>query len=281
MPWRPRATHELTLGFLTLGAQAAPLDVIDAAAAAGFGAAGLRISGRNPGDPWPSVSGDPSAFERIRDHAGVAGVRISNVSGYFISQQTQLEHLLENVEAARRCGAALILQGCFDPDLARVSALMRDCARAAADAGVRIALEFMPMSTMKTIVQAQQVIAESGAANVGLLIDALHLARSGATSRDVRALDPAVVYLTQLCDAAAERAPELSLFDEAMSGRMHLGDGGLDLAGLVDALPARAEIELETPVVAEAGLPGAQRACRAAHKAQLFFSCHQPASEIR
>jgi sugar phosphate isomerase/epimerase len=271
VPWRSRATHELTLGFLTLGAQAAPLGVIDAAAAAGFGAAGLRVSGRSPGDAWPSTS-DPSAFERIREHAAAAGVRISSVSGYFISPQTQLAHLLENVEAARRTGAPLILQGCFEPDLARVAVLLRDYAQAAVDAGVRIALEFMPMSSMKTIAQTQALIDESGAAHAGLLIDALHLARSGASAQDVRALDPATIFLVQLCDAPAQRAPEVSLFDEAMSGRMHLGDGGLDLAGLVGALPAGAEIELETPVVAEAGLPGGERARRAARKAQLFFS---------
>jgi sugar phosphate isomerase/epimerase len=270
--WRQRATSELTLGFLTLGAQAAPLDVIDAAQAAGFGAAGLRISGRNPGDAWPSVDGDPSAFERIRDGAAAAGVRISSVSGYYISERTQLVDLLANVDAARRVGAPLILQGCFEPDHARVATLLRDYARAAGDAGVRIALEFMPMSTMKSIAQTQELIAESRASNAGLLIDALHLARSGATSQDVRALDPASIYLTQLCDAPAQRAPEVSLFDEAMSGRMHLGDGGLDLAGLVDALPADAEIELETPVVSEAALPGAERARRAARKATQFFS---------
>ena len=261
----PRTARELTLGFLTLGAQAAPLDVLDAAAGAGFGAAGLRISGRNPGDRWPPV-------ERVRDYAAAAGVRVSSASGYFISAQTQLEHLLATVEAAKRTGAPLILQGCFEPDLARVAALMRDYARAAADAGLRIALEFMPMSSIRTIAQAQQVIADSGATNVGILIDALHFFRSGATAQDLRSLEPASIYLAQLCDAPAQRAHEVSLFDEAMSGRLHVGDGGLDLAGLMDALPADLEIELETPVVAEAALPGLERARSAAHKAQVFFS---------
>jgi sugar phosphate isomerase/epimerase len=269
---RSRTTRELTLGFLTLGAQAAADDVIDAAAAAGFGAAGLRISGRHPGDAWPSVDGDAFAFERIRDRAAAAGVRVSSASGYFISPQTQLEHLMATVEAARRTGAPLILQGCFEPDLARVAMLLRDYARAAADAGVRIALEFMPMSSIKTVAQAQQVIAESGAGNVGLLVDALHFFRSGAAVQDARALDPASIYLAQLCDAPAQRPPGVSLFAEAMSGRLHVGDGGLDLAGLVDALPANTEIELETPAVAEAALAGVERARRAAHKAQAFFS---------
>ncbi len=271
---RHRELRALTLGFLCLGAQAAPLDVLEAAAQAGFGAAGLRISGRNPGDPWPGPGAEAGGFERVRARAGALGVRISSVCGCYLSDKTDLSALIANVEAARRTGAGLIAQSCFEPDLARVSGLLRDYARAAADAGVRIALEFMPMSSLKSIGDAQRVIADSGARNVGLLIDSLHLARSGAGVAEVRALDAASIYLTQLCDAPAVRAPSTSLFDEAMSGRMYLGDGGLDVEGLVAALPANAEIELETPVVADAGLPAAQRARRAAQKAQAFFASH-------
>jgi len=265
-------THDLTLGFLTLGAQAAPMEVLDAAAAAGFGAAGLRVSGRNPGDPWPSVDPASQDLERLREHAGALGVRISSISGYYISPATEAQHLLRNVEAARRVGAPLIMQGCFEPDLARVARLLAGYARAAADAGVRIAIEFMPMSALKNMPDTLDVIEQSGAAGVGLLVDALHLARSGARPADVAALAPGRVPIVQLCDAAAQRPASLSLFDEAMQGRMYLGDGGLDLAGLVRALPPGTELELETPVVADAALAPAEKARRAAAKAQAFFA---------
>jgi len=271
---RRREVRALTLGFLSLGANASPLDVLAAAAEAGFGAAGLRISARDPGDPWPQPDATGDGLEQIRARAKALSIRISSISGYYMSEKTSLPHLLANVEAARRLGAPLISQGCFEPDLARVGGLLRGYARAAADAGARIALEFMPMSSLKTIADAQRVIGDSGARNVGLLIDSLHLARSGAGSADVRALDSRCIYLTQLCDAPAVRMPETTLFDEAMSGRMYLGDGGLDLKGLVDALSPDSEIELETPVVADATLPGRERARRSAEKALAFFASH-------
>jgi hypothetical protein len=53
-----------------------------------------------------------------------------------------------------------------------------------------------------------------------------------------------------------------------------VGDGGLDLKGLVEALSPDAEIELETPVIADATLPGGERARRAAEKAMAFFVSH-------
>jgi sugar phosphate isomerase/epimerase len=274
MNTRHRRIGDLTLGFLTLGAQAAPLDVIDAAAQAGFGAAGPRISGRYPGDAWPSVDGRADAFDEIRRVAAQRNVRLSSISGYYISPQVTLDHLLANVNAARSVGAPLILQGCFDGDMARVASLVRDYAAAAREAGVRIALEFMPMSELKTIAQTLELIASSGAGNVGILVDALHLARSGATPRDVAALDPSIVYLTQLCDAPAQLAEGDTLFNEAMAGRRLLGDGGLDLTGLVNALPPEAELELETPAIQHAQLAPPLRARHAAEAAERFFAQH-------
>lgn len=273
---RHRRTADLTLGFLTLGAQAAPFDVIDAASEAGFGAAGPRISGRFPGDRWPSVDEDPAAFAKIRRRAADGKVRLSSISGYYISPQVRLEHLLANVQAAEAVGAPMIMQACFDGDEARVAALLRDYAAAARAIGVRIALEFMPMSGLKTLAQTLWLIEASGASNVGILIDALHLVRSGGTPADIARLDSGSVYITQLCDAPAALPSHQTLFDEAMSGRMYMGDGGLDLAGLVSVLAPDAELELETPVVAHADLPPAQRARHAALAARKFFDAHFP-----
>ena len=133
---RRREVRALTLGFLSLGANAAPLDVLSAAAEAGFGAVGLRVSGRNPGDPWPQPNAEGDGLERIRARAEALSIRISSISGYYMSEKTSLSHLLANVEAARRVGAPLISQGCFEPDPSRVAELLRDYARAADDAGV-------------------------------------------------------------------------------------------------------------------------------------------------
>ena len=270
-----RTRAELTLGFLTLGAQAAALETIEAAARAGFGAAGLRVSGRYPGDAWPAAQTGAAGFARIRDVAREQGVRISSISGYYLSPAALPTHLRANVEAAQALGAPLILQGCFDPDPARLATLLRDYAGAAADAGIRIALEFMPMSELKTLGAALASIDRAGAGGrVGLLVDTLHLARSGATAAEVAALDPASVLLTQLCDAPSVLPTGMTLFDEAMSGRRYLGDGGLDLAAVVRALPGGAEFELETPVVEDAALPAVERARRAGDAADRFFARH-------
>jgi sugar phosphate isomerase/epimerase len=271
---RHRWPSQLTLGFLTLGAEPAPADVIAAAAAAGFGAAGLRISARQPGGAWPPVDGRPQAFEELRDQARTAGVRISSASGYYITPETRAEHLQANVDAARRLGAPLVVQGCFDPDLDRVGELLHGYARAAEAAGVRIAIEFMPMSTVRNVAAALRLIEAVPGPALGLVVDTLHFARSGDDARVLRDIDPSRIGLLQICDAPAVLGAGSTLFDEAMTGRLYPGDGELPLAGYLQALPAGCEIECETPVSADAGLPLAQRAAHSAARAGAFYLRH-------
>ena len=266
-----RKISDLTLGYLTLGAQTSPRDAIYAAAEVGFRAVGPRVSGRYPNDGWPSLDSDPSALVDLKQCAAGSNLIISSVTGYFMSPRAQLDHLLANVTAAVALGAPKIIQGCFDPDRERVVSMLRDYASVSQQAGVKIAIEFMPMSEIKTIQDGLDVIEASGAQNVGLLIDTLHLARSGANASDIVRLDPSRVFLTQLCDASRQLGTERTLFDEAMSGRMYIGDGKLDLADVVRALPPEAELELETPVVADASLSTVERARLAAEAAKRFF----------
>jgi sugar phosphate isomerase/epimerase len=139
---------------------------------------------------------------------------------------------------------------------------------------LRIALEFMPMSSLRSLPDAMAVIGEVGLPNVGLLVDTLHLARSQGGAAGLAVTDPARIFLTQICDAPAQLAPGSTLYDEAMSGRLYPGDGALDLAGYLRALPADCEIECETPALSDAHLPLAERARRTAAKARYFYERH-------
>ena len=142
--------------------------------------------------------------------------------------------------------------------------------------GIRIAIEFMPMSAVKTLAMAQSLIAASGRHEVGLVIDTLHLARSGGDAAALRQLDPRQVGLVQICDAPALLSDHSTLLDEAMTGRLYPGDGALPLADFLAALPADCEIECETPVKADAGLSQQERAVRSAVRAEAFFDAGFP-----
>jgi sugar phosphate isomerase/epimerase len=77
-----------------------------------------------------------------------------------------------------------------------------------------------------------------------LLLDAMHVYRSGATTADVAALDPAMVAYVQLCDVPMP--PQTADYgEEARHERRCPGEGDLPLAEFLGALPPEVTIGLE------------------------------------
>ncbi len=76
-----------------------------------------------------------------------------------------------------------------------------------------------------------------------MLIDNLHLARTGDTVADVAAVDPTRLPYVQLCDAPASAPDQLVV--EALDGRLTLGAGELPVSELVDVLPAHTALSFE------------------------------------
>jgi sugar phosphate isomerase/epimerase len=86
-----------------------------------------------------------------------------------------------------------------------------------------------------------------GRPDFGLVIDAMHLFRSGASAADVAALDPAIIAHIQLCDVPVAVAAEGYGY-EASFERLCPGAGELPLQSLVEALPRGRTIGLEIPM---------------------------------
>lgn len=265
----------MTLAHLTIGAT--PEENIDAAAAAGFGAVGLRICGRRPSDAFaPAVLGDEKAARSLQRRAKEQGIRLSNLSAYQFYPDVGWHHLAPVIEAAQELQAPVLVVNSFQPDEAAFVQLFARYCEAAQPAGLRVALEFLPYSAVKDLAAANRVLDQAGAPNAGLLLDALHLERSGGSPADLRAIDPGRVVFAQLCDARRWTGPrsDEALMQEARSARLPAGTGELPLHEFLDALPAGVELEYE---VARADLAGATplaKAQAASADARRFMAAH-------
>jgi sugar phosphate isomerase/epimerase len=251
----------LTLVYLTL--DIAPAETVAAAVDAGFSSVGIRITGRRIADPYTQVIGNPAVVREIRRRAEDGGVRLSNISAYHMFPDTRLSDLVPIVDTTAELGIGIIVVNGHDPDEARFTEKLAQYAQAAARADIRIALEFMAYSGVKTLAQARRIIEASGQGNIGLLHDPLHLDRSGGTPADIKG-DPTPVCFAQLCDALSVRpVDEDGLRNEARTRRLCPGEGDLPLAAYLAALPPGTEIECELPDPAHAALSAAERARRA------------------
>ena len=107
---------------------------------------------------------------------------------------------------------------------------------------------------------------------VGVLVDALHLARSGGTPAAVAALPPERIAYMQLCDAPAKAPPLEDLAHESRNYRLPPGEGELPLDELFDALPDDIPISVEVPRSVDAGRTTRERAVLAGDAARAYLT---------
>lgn len=245
-------SHPLVLAAGT-ALDADPPEQIAAAAAAGFSFCGLRL---NPAAVTPS---DVAGWRRSADCEGVAVFDVEVVR-LATGSPTAAELRLLDIAADLGARWVLTVSHVEDPD-ARLRGLTA-LARAAQRRGVGIALEFMAftaVSDLAAAVACQQDVDEP----CGVLVDALHLARTGGSADDVARMPAGALAYVQLCDASTEVAPvgAAALAVEARHHRVLPGAGVLDLAALAAAGPPDIpfSVEVQNDALAARTTP-AQRA---------------------
>jgi sugar phosphate isomerase/epimerase len=134
----------------------------------------------------------------------------------------------------------------WDSERARLLEHLGRIAAAARELELQINFEFMPYSAVRTIGEAATLLTELRAPNAKVIVDALHLARSGGTPGDLARIAPEAIASVQLCDAPRAAPPDDRRRDEALNDRLHPGAGELPLDALMAALPASIVAELET-----------------------------------
>lgn len=242
---------------------------IDGAAAAGFEGVGLRVIPPRHA-PTPVIAGDRPRIAALRRRADDLGIRIFEAESFGIDADTRVADYLLALEAAAELGAAFIVSGGIDPDEGRLASRYAELAEAAQGFGLGMAIEFMPIRPMKSLADALRVIGQVGHPNARILVDALHLTRSGGTPAQVAAVDPARIAYVQLCDAP--NPPLQALTEESRQGRLYPGEGGLPIQALMDALPAGIPVSLEAPHAHQAHLPVAERLRRAGEATRRFLT---------
>lgn len=239
------------LGFLDVP----PPQLIAFAAQAGFGAVGLRTAPAMPGGTAYALDDDPALMAATREAAARWSIRVRTIEMISLSRETTAAALRPVLEAGARVGATRVLCTGNDPDMAVVSDAFATLCATAAEFGMGADLEFMRFRSVQTLGQACAVVERAGASNAAIVLDCLHLIRSGGTVDDVAALPAGRIGNLQLCDAPALSPPAEGLATEARENRLPPGEGDLPLRDLIRAAGAVDAVDAEVPLgAAYAGL---------------------------
>jgi sugar phosphate isomerase/epimerase len=249
----------LSLCWLTVRG-AHPFDHIQAALAGGFNAVGLRLVPPTHGDPMVPVVGDEPLVRELLARLVGNQLRVLDVETVWIGSDIDVVALRPVLELAQRLGCGNLLTMGNDRDEERLTDSFGLLCEEAARFGVSVGMEFSAYSAVPTIQHAERLVRAAAQPNGKILVDALHLARSGGTPADVAALDPRFLAYCQLADARGPRpSNDSALVTEARAGRELPGAGELPLVDLLRAMPAGLPLGVEAPCQAHAGCSVVER----------------------
>ena len=252
-----------------------PTRLVREARHAGFSAVGLRLHPVMAGAQAYPIAAGSQAMRELRAVLAGEGVRVTDIEFVSLTAQTRVADYQALLAAGAELGAKSLTVSGDDEDVARLAGNFAALCEIAHGHGLRVDLEFMRWRPVGTLQQACAVVTGAGQANSGVLVDALHLFRSGGQVADIAAVDPRLLRAVQLCDAPMLAPAEALIIPEAREGRLLPGEGQLPLAALLAALPEDVDISVEVPC---AGLPAEQRLQAAAQVTHAWLHGRRPVS---
>ncbi len=227
--------------------EASPQQLVLCAAEAGYDYGGMWIEA----DQWNNQT-----TREVRTLLKETGLPLLDVEVVWIKPGPPDPDHERIIDIGSELGARNVLVVSSDPDrsgtLDKLGRLMEQGEKN----GIRINLEFGLFTEVKTIHEAASLLNELNSPAAGLLIDSLHWHRSGGTLTDIDALPRDWLGYVQLCDAPVPGAnPEDpdAILEEAIDGRLQMGEGNLQLAEILGVLPdgLPVAVELRSKVLRE------------------------------
>jgi sugar phosphate isomerase/epimerase len=255
-PARDHDRHEYSLAHLT-ALSLSPPELVEAAADAGYRYVGLRLTKVTPVEPHYPLATDPALMRTTKVRLAATGIEVLDIELARISPNENPRDFERFLEAGAELGARHVITQLPDPDRARKIDRFAQLCELARPLGLTIDLEFPSWTETPDLREATRVLRAANQPNAGILVDLLHFARSGSSVADLRQLPAEWFHFAHVCDAPPGVPPtNEGLIHTARFERLFPGEGGIDVHGILDALPPGLPYALEIPratLVAQVG----------------------------
>ena len=216
-----------------------PVDTIKAAVAGGFDAVGLWIEPEN----WTATT-----IRESKAALADSGLELLDCEVIWIKPDSDMAMHRRSIDVGAELGAKNVLCVSSDPDMGATAARLAALCDHAEPSGMRVALEFGIFTEVKDLGAAMAVLDVVAHPLRALLIDPIHVDRSGSTVAQIAAVPRELLPYAQFCDASGVR-PDASDFNavitDAIDLRLQCGQGVLLLAAMLEAMPADIPLSVE------------------------------------
>jgi len=236
---------------------------VSVAAQAGYTHVGLRLI------PVAGQTLPPFDVDEIERRLADTGIRVLDLEVFRLSADTKVADFEPALATAARLGASELLVHGADPDEARLVENFGRLCDLAARYRLAANVEPMPWVEVSNVSKTKRVLDQAARKNSALLVDAIHFFRE---ENKLEQLQGIRLNYMQLCDARPERPADMQeIIRQARADRLFPGEGGLDLQGLMRALPRELPISVEIPYAKP--MAPLERATRALAATRELLQC--------
>ena len=228
-----------------------------------------------PNEPNYAFAEDRALFRETKRALAETGLALSDIELAKIHDGLDPKSYLPAFEAAAELGCRHVISSVWTKD--RNFAI--DCYGQLCDfgrpLGLSIELEFVTFAEVTTLAGALDIVKSSGRENSGILVDTLHLQRSRVNPEELDALPKELFHIAHICDAPAEiPATREGLIHTARDERLYVGEGDIDIAGILNRLP-EVTYSIELPHLARVKQYGnAEHARLCLETAKAYLAAH-------
>jgi sugar phosphate isomerase/epimerase len=195
--------------------------------------------------PW-SLLDDPVLRRETKAALADTGVSLALMDGLALFPHSTADSHRRTIEVAAELGTTR-LNTISAVEWRRTLDETGPLVAMAADYGMTVTVEPCPLLTAATLAKALELIAYVDLPNFKLLLDTMHVARTGEAG-DLAALDPALIDYVQISDASLAMPSLNTYFDEAVHERMIPGTGELPLIEMLAAVRDEVVVSAEVPL---------------------------------
>lgn len=275
-------SRKYSLAYLTIPGTD-PMEQIRIAKACGYDSVSLRtIPMHLPGEPEFLLHKDNGLFEATKRALKEYDMPLMDIELARVRPDLNIDEYAPAFEKAAELGATDVLGSVWTRDKAYYTEQVGRIAEMAKKCGLNYNVEFLPWAGVRSLQEDITLVDSVGADNLYIMVDTLHAGRAGVTGAELARTDKKYFNFMHLCDGPAgpdgdpvldNIKDELMLFT-AREGRLYPGEGVMDIAGMVAALPGL-PLSIELPNlkrIQELGVEGHARRCLETAKA--YFAAH-------
>lgn len=271
--------RKYSLAYLTIPGTS-PVEQIRIAKECGYDSVSLRtIPMHLPGEPEFLLHKDEKLFQETKQALEEYDMPLMDIELARVRPDLDINEYEPAFEKAAALGGTDVLGSVWTRNRSYYTEQVGRIAEMAGKYGLNYNVEFLPWAGVRNLQEAITLIDNVGAGNLYIMVDTLHAGRAGVTAEELARTDKKYFHFIHLCDGPAgpdgdpvldNIKDELMLFT-AREGRLYPGEGVMDLAGMVGALPGL-PLSIELPNLArikELGVKG--HAARCLETAKAYF----------